>query len=163
MKESPSIYIEINVDTQTLSVFKNKSLLKSYLISSAFLGVGEQKNSFKTPRGLHQIRAKIGKDAPLNAVFVERRQTGEIYSPEFAQKFPDRDWILTRILWLSGLEPGKNRMGNCDTMARFIYIHGTHEKAIMGVPGSHGCIRMRNHDIIELFDLVEPGTQVTIT
>lgn len=154
--------IVIDVTKQTLSLFEGKNLLKDYSVSTAFLGVGEQKNSFKTPRGLHIIRAKIGKNAPLNAVFVERRQTGEIYSPELAQKFPDRDWILTRILWLSGMEPGKNRLGNYDTMARYIYIHGCPDKAIMGVPGSHGCIRLCNRDMIEIFDLVPVGTKVLI-
>ena len=93
---------------------------------------------------------------------VGRRHTGEIYTPELARQFPERDWILSRILWLCGLEPGKNRGGSVDTMRRYIYIHGTPDSEPMGVPKSHGCIRMRNQDVIRLFDMVTPGTPVLI-
>jgi len=136
--------------------------LKRYRISSAKNGVGELNGSFCTPRGRHIIRAKIGGGQPLNAVFIERRPTGEIYSPELAGRSPGRDWILTRILWLSGCEPGYNRLGKVDTMRRAIYIHGSPDTAEMGKPGSHGCIRMRNQDIVELFDLVPVRAQVRI-
>ncbi len=115
-----------------------------------------------TPRGRHVIRAKIGTGCPLGAIFVGRRATGEIYSPELAQQFPERDWMLTRILWLCGCEPGKNRWGEVDTMRRYVYIHGCPDTEPMGVPASYGCIRMRNTDVAELFDLVEPGTPVLI-
>jgi len=104
----------------------------------------------------------VGAGYPANAVFVERRPTGEIYDSELAQRHPGRDWILTRILWLSGCEPGFNRLGKVDTMRRAIYIHGSPDSAEMGKPGSHGCIRMRNRDIIELFDLVPIRTLVEI-
>lgn len=104
----------------------------------------------------------IGKGCPPDTVFVGRRPTGEIYSPSLREASPGRDWILTRILWLSGLEPGRNRLGNVDTMRRYIYIHGSPDDVAMGVPGSHGCVRMRNSDIIELFDMVEAGTRVLI-
>jgi len=124
--------------------------------------VGEQNGSYCTPRGRHIIRAKIGAGQAINTVFVERRPTGEIYSPELAARFPGRDWILTRILWLSGCEPGFNRMGQVDTMRRCIYIHGSPDSAEMGMPGSIGCVRMRNHDIVELFDLVEWRSVVEI-
>ena len=137
-------------------------MLKQYLISSAKNGVGELNGSFCTPRGRHIIRAKIGAGQPLNAVFIERRPTGEVYSPELAGRSPGRDWILTRILWLSGCEPGYNRLGKVDTMRRAIYIHGSPDTAEMGKPGSHGCIRMRNQDIVELFDLVPVRAQVRI-
>jgi len=137
-------------------------MLKQYLISSAKNGVGELNGSFCTPRGRHIIRAKIGAGQPLNAVFIERRPTGEVYSPELAGRSPGRDWILTRILWLSGCEPGFNRLGKVDTMRRAIYIHGSPDTAEMGKPGSHGCIRMRNQDIVELFDLVPVRAQVRI-
>jgi len=140
----------------------NGKLLKRYRISSAKNGVGELNGSFCTPRGRHIIRAKIGAGQPLNAVFIERRPTGEVYSPELAGRSPGRDWILTRILWLSGCEPGYNRLGKVDTMRRAIYIHGSPDTAEMGKPGSHGCIRMRNQDIVELFDLVPVRALVRI-
>jgi len=115
-----------------------------------------------TPRGSHLIRAKIGAGEPVNTVFVSRRPTGEIYSPALRAAFPGRDWILTRILWLSGLEPGRNRLGDVDTMRRYVYIHGCPDQDPMGVPGSRGCIKMRNQDLLELFELVSPGMPVLI-
>lgn len=134
----------------------------TWLVSTALKGVGEAQGSGCTPRGSHVIRAKIGEGQPLNAVYVGRRPTGEIFVPALAEQYPHRDWILTRILWLSGTEPGINRGGLCDTQRRYIYIHGTPDAEPMGVPLSHGCIRMHNNDLIELFNLVEPGTSVEI-
>ena len=155
--------ITIDIGSQELELYDDGGdLLKRYPISSAKNGVGEQNGSYCTPRGRHLIRARIGAGQPLNTVFVERRPTGEVYSPELARGFPGRDWILTRILWLSGCEPGYNRLGGVDTMRRAIYIHGSPETAEMGKPGSHGCIRMRNEDIVELFDLVPILTPVDI-
>jgi len=155
--------ININIKLQLLDLVDyNGNCLKQYLISSAKNGVGELNGSFCTPRGRHIIRAKIGAGQPLNAVFIERRPTGEVYSPELAGRSPGRDWILTRILWLSGCEPGYNRLGKVDTMRRAIYIHGSPDTAEMGKPGSHGCIRMRNQDIVELFDLVPVRALVRI-
>ena len=155
--------IDINISKQTLDLIEdNGALIKRYPISSAKNGVGEQNGSYCTPRGKHLVRAKVGAGQPANTVFVERRPTGEVYSPELAQSYPGRDWILTRILWLSGREPGFNRLGMVDTMRRAIYIHGSPDSAEMGKPGSHGCIRMRNRDIIELFDLVPIRTLVEI-
>jgi lipoprotein-anchoring transpeptidase ErfK/SrfK len=135
---------------------------KTYDISTSTNGLGERSGSFCTPRGRHLIRAKIGAGQPLDAVFVRRRPTGEIWTPALHAAYPGRDWILTRILWLSGCEPGFNRMGEVDTMRRYIYIHGSHELAEMGKPGSIGCVRMRGPDILELFDLVPPYTPVDI-
>jgi len=155
--------ISINIGKQEMDLLDDSgTLLKHYLISSARNGVGERNGSYCTPRGRHIIRAKVGANQPINAVFVERRPTGEIYSPELARRFPVRDWILTRILWLSGCEPGYNRLGAVDTMRRAIYIHGSPDSAEMGKPGSHGCIRMRNQDIAELFELVPIRTLVEI-
>ena len=131
-------------------------------MSTASRGPGERMNSECTPRGWHTIRAKIGADQPVNTVFVARRPTGEIYSPTLSAAQAQRDWILTRILWLSGLEQGKNRLGDVDTFRRFIYIHGCPEAVPMGTPSSHGCIRMRNADVIELFGMVPAGTRVHI-
>lgn len=153
--------IEISIATQTLDLLDDSgNALKHYSVSTAKNGAGEIRDSFCTPRGRHIVRAKIGAGQPANAVFVRRRPTGELWTPALYEQFPGRDWILTRILWLSGCEPGFNRLGNVDTMRRYIYIHGSHEKAEMGRPGSIGCVRMRNTDIIELFDLVPAGTPV---
>jgi L,D-transpeptidase YbiS len=135
---------------------------RRYLVSTAANGLGEKNGSFCTPRGRHIVRAKIGAGQPLGAVFVRRRATGEIWSPELHARYPGRDWMLTRILWLSGCEVGKNRLGDVDTMRRMIYIHGAPDSAEMGKPGSHGCIRMRNADVAELFELVPPYAEVEI-
>lgn len=155
--------IVINIPSQQLDLYdNNNSIVEQYRISSAGKGVGQQYGSFCTPLGKHVIRAKIGKGQPVNTVFVRRRPTGEIYTPELGASFPGRDWILTRILWLSGCEPGFNRLGKVDTMRRYIYIHGSPDSVQMGKPGSIGCIRMRNSDLLELFDLVQAGTEVEI-
>jgi hypothetical protein len=135
---------------------------KTYSVSTAKNGPGEKNGSFCTPRGRHIVRAKIGAGQPPNAVFVRRRATGEIWTPELHAKYPGRDWMLTRLLWLSGCEAGFNRLGDVDTMRRYIYLHGTHELAEMGKPGSIGCVRMRNRDILELFERVAPYTPVEI-
>jgi L,D-transpeptidase YbiS len=157
------MHIEISISNQTLTLFDNFGGVKAqYPVSTAANGVGCEKDSGCTPLGAHIIRAKIGADAVPNSVFVGRRQTGEICTPELMAHYSNRDWILTRILWLSGKEIGKNRLRNVDTMQRYIYIHGTPDSTNMGVIGSHGCIRMRNADVIELFDLVEVGTSVFI-
>lgn len=154
--------IRIHIPGQTLELLDNGRVLQRYLVSTSKNGVGEESGSFCTPRGRHVIRAKIGEGAAYNTVFVKRRPTGEIYSPELAARFQGRDWILTRILWLSGCEPGFNRLGTVDTMRRYIYIHGSPDSTVVGKPGSIGCIRMHNRDIVELFDRVQPGTPVEI-
>jgi L,D-transpeptidase YbiS len=155
--------INIHIATQQLELCDDKGRVQHrYTVSSAANGVGEIFGSFCTPRGKHIIRAKIGAGQPVNTVFVRRRPTGEIYTPELGAQFPDRDWMLTRILWLSGCEVGFNRLGKSDTMRRYIYIHGTPDSVQLGIPDSHGCIRMRNADLIELFDLVPVGTAVEI-
>ncbi len=158
----PEKIIHISIEKQRLQLLQDDMALLEYPISTAANGPGEQRGSNCTPRGWHIIRVKVGAGYISNTVFVKRRPTGEIYSPELRAQFPDRDWILTRILWLSGLEPGKNRLGNVDTMRRYIYLHGTPDDVPMGVPGSHGCVRMRNENIIELFDHVEAGAKVLI-
>jgi lipoprotein-anchoring transpeptidase ErfK/SrfK len=156
--------IEISIPQQTLTLLDDSGGVKAkYTISTAKNGTGCIKNSGCTPLGEHVIRAKIGANAPENAVFVGRRLTGEICTPELMAQYPVRDWILTRILWLSGKEVGKNRLGNVDTMQRYIYIHGSPDSAEMGKIGSHGCVRMRNRDVVELFDWVDVGTVVVIT
>jgi hypothetical protein len=131
-------------------------------VSTAANGPGERMDSGCTPRGWHVIRACIGAGAPADTVFVGRRPTGERFERALRARYPERDWILTRILWLSGLEPGRNRLGNVDTMRRYIYIHGAPDDVPMGLPGSHGCVRMRNADVMALFDRVRAGTRVLI-
>jgi len=155
--------IRITLSDQRLCFREPQSgAVLSYPVSSAANGPGEQVDSGCTPRGLHVIRALIGAGAPLGAVFVGRRATGEVFSPELAARYPDRDWVLTRILWLSGCELGRNRLGTVDTMRRYIYLHGCPDSEPMGVPRSHGCIRMRNEHVLELFDRVRHGTPVSI-
>lgn len=155
--------INVHIATQQLELLDDTGqVLRRYAVSTAAKGTGEQCGSFCTPRGKHVIRAKIGAGQPENTVFVRRRPTGEIYTPELGAQFSGRDWILTRILWLSGCEVGFNRLGENDTMRRYIYIHGTPDSVPLGVPDSHGCIRMRNADLVELFDLVTTGTAVEI-
>ena len=157
------MHIEISIQHQTLTLFDNFGGIQvQYPVSTAANGTGCEKDSGCTPLGKHIIRAKIGAGAAVNSVFVGRRFTGEICTPELMAQYPNRDWILTRILWLSGTEVGFNRLGNVDTMQRYIYIHGTPDSTDMGIIGSHGCVRMRNADVIALFDLVEAGTEVLI-
>lgn len=155
--------INIHISTQQLELCDDQGrVLRRYTVSTAANGAGEINGSCCTPRGRHIIRARIGAGQPENTVFVSRRPTGEIYTPELGAQCPGRDWILTRILWLSGCEVGFNRLGKSDTMRRYIYIHGTPDSEPLGKPVSHGCIRMRNADLIELFDLVPAGTVVEI-
>jgi L,D-transpeptidase YbiS len=156
--------IEISIPAQTLRLLGDDGReLRRYRVSTSRNGAGEVQGSFCTPRGRHLVRAKIGAGQPENTVFVRRRPTGETWTPELGARFPGRDWILTRILWLSGCERGVNRLGKVDTMRRFIYIHGSPESVAMGNPDSIGCIRMRNADIVELFELVAPYTAVDIS
>ena len=154
--------IRVSLVRQVLELWQGERCLISFPVSTAKNGPGEQKNSGQTPRGEHVVRAMIGADMPLNTVFIGRRPTGEIYSDQLALAFPGRDWILTRILWLSGCQSGYNRLGNVDTMQRYIYIHGTPDTEPMGEPLSHGCIRMRNTDLIDLFERVSVGTKIVI-
>ena len=156
--------IEISLPRQTLALIDDRAgLVATYPVSTATNGAGERRGSHCTPRGRHIVRAKIGAGMPLNTVFVGRRPTGEVWTPELGASYPNRDWILTRILWLSGCTVGFNRLGDVDTMRRYIYIHGCPDSAEMGKPGSIGCIRMRNADIVELFDRVPAGTPVRIS
>jgi L,D-transpeptidase YbiS len=157
------MHIHIDIPSQCLRLHDAAgALISRYAVSTARQGVGEQRGSFCTPRGRHVIRAKIGAGLAANSVLVGRRPTGEIWTPYLAGAHPQRDWILTRILWLSGCEIGVNRLGSVDTMRRYIYIHGCPDTEPMGVPGSHGCVRMRNADIIALFDAVPVYTPVWI-
>jgi L,D-transpeptidase YbiS len=154
--------LRVDLPSQTLIGLQEGVTILSFAVSTARNGAGELNGSGCTPRGHHRIRLKIGAGCPENAVFVGRRPSGEIYTPSLARQAPERDWILTRILWLTGTQSGYNRGGAVDTLRRYIYIHGTPDCEPMGVAASHGCIRMRNRELMQLFDWVEPGTPVEI-
>jgi hypothetical protein len=162
MKRTDERWVRIDLDRQRLRVFEADRCIAEWPVSSGIKGAGEHLGSGCTPRGLHHVRIKIGSGCPENSVFVGRRPSGEIYDAELGARCPDRDWILSRVIWLTGTQSGDNRGGDCDTLRRFIYIHGCPDSEPMGVPLSHGCIRMRNADVIELFDLIEAGTRVLI-
>lgn len=161
------LVIDVDMRLQQMYVWEpypdGDLLIRQYPVSTAANGAGEQNGSHCTPRGRHRIAEKIGALAPLCSAFKSRQPTGEVWTPELDAEHPGRDWILTRILWLEGLEPGKNQGGTVDTHNRYIYIHGTNEEHKLGTPASHGCIRMRNADVAELFDLVKEGTEVRIS
>lgn len=156
--------LHVSIPRQVADLYDDSGVrIRRYAVSTATNGAGEVSGSYCTPRGQHIVRAKIGAAQPENTVFVRRRPTGEICSSELRAQSPGRDWILTRILWLSGCEPGRNRLGQVDTMRRYIYLHGTPESTRLGIPGSHGCIRLANRDIIELFELLPIYSSVEIT
>jgi len=157
------MHTSIYIDRQRLDLLDTGGrIVKTYPVSTAKNGPGERYGSECTPRGLHSVRAKIGAGCPGNTVFVRRRPTGEIWTPELARQHPHRDWMLTRILWLSGHERGFNRGGDVDSLRRKIYIHGTGDEATLGVPASHGCIRMSNAGLVEIFDRLPIGAEVDI-
>lgn len=156
-------YLHVSIAEQRLYAFANQQLLRCYTISTALNGPGELNGSGCTPRGQHYVRAKIGAGLPLGAVLRGRRWTGEVWSPQLQEAYPQRDWILSRILWLSGCELQRNRMGDCDTFRRYIYLHGTADEHLLGQPYSHGCIRMHNTDIIELYDDLAVACPVAIS
>ena len=157
------MHIQITISAQQLTLLDGDKMIKQYSISTARNGIGEEMDSECTPRGGHIISEKIGGECEPNSVFVGRIPTGEIYEPVLRELQPERDWILTRILWLSGTEEGKNKGGKIDSHDRYIYIHGSPDDVEIGRPGSRGCIRMRNSDIVELYDLVDEGITVEIT
>ena len=155
--------ITVSIAEQRLRLERGDDTLMDVAIATAKNGPGELNGSECTPRGRHTIRAKIGAGCAANTVFIGRRPTGEIFSEALRAEHPQRDWILSRILWLCGGEPGLNRGGKVDTMRRYVYIHGCPDSDAMGSPSSHGCVKMRNRDIMALFDMIEVGTEVLIT
>ena len=159
---APDTLVRIALDRQCMELYVQGEMCRTYPVSTAANGPGEREGSECTPRGRHVIRAKIGAGAASGTVFVGRRPTGERYTPALGAAHPGRDWILTRILWLSGTEPGRNRLGRVDTMRRYIYVHGCPDDVDITTPGSHGCIRMRNDDVVDLFGRLEVGTRVLI-
>ena len=151
--------IIVSVKDQVLYHRRKTGVVYAYPVSTATNGTGNNEGSFQTPLGRHRIAEKIGDHLPLFTAF-SAREPFCIYDPETDD--PKRDWILTRILWLEGCEAGKNRRGKVDTHARYIYIHGTHEEDKIGTPASHGCIRMCNEDMLELFENSHVGESVSI-
>ena len=156
------MHLDLDLARQQLRLLEGGRVLREYTVSTGGNGAGEINGSGCTPRGRHKVRAKIGAGTAPGSVFVGRRHTGEIWTPELHAEFPGRDWMLTRILWLSGLERGRNRLGCVDTFRRYIYLHGTPPVTTLGRPGSHGCVRMSNQDVVELFDLIPAGTEIEI-
>ena len=154
--------IHISIEQQRLSGFSGGREACTYPVSTALAGPGELNGSGCTPRGRHRVRARIGEGQPLASVFIGRRPTGEVWTRELAAANPQRDWILTRILWLCGEQPGFNRGGNCDSQRRYIYLHGTGDDQPMGIALSHGCIRLCNADMLALFDMTPAGCAVLI-
>ena len=156
------MHIEVDLGRQRLLVWAEGRVLRECLVSTGGNGIGEINGSGCTPRGLHVVRAKIGAGVPEGTLFVARRPTGDIWSPELHARFPGRDWILTRILWLSGVEHGRNRLGCVDTFRRYIYLHGTPPTTRLGIPGSKGCIRMANGEVTALFEQLPVGAEVEL-
>jgi lipoprotein-anchoring transpeptidase ErfK/SrfK len=155
-------FIDIDINKQQLRLLQGDTVLNRYEISTAKNGVGQKNGSECTPIGWHLIRAKIGAGAANNTVFIGRRASGETFTEELRQQYPQRDWILTRILWLSGLEKGLNRAGDVDTMRRYIYIHGCPDSDVFSTPSSHGCVKMHNKDIVDLFENIDTGIRVLL-
>lgn len=162
MALEPEAYLRVSIPRQELDLIERGAVLRTWRVSTAKNGPGELRGSKCTPRGWHAIRAKIGAGMPLGTVFKGRRPTGEIYGDALEAQQPGRDWILTRILWLGGLEPGFNRYGVVDSAGRYIYIHGSPDRGVTGVPASHGCVRMTSADVVALFERVPVGMRVLI-
>ena len=156
------VSIRVSVKEQKLYLFKGPKVVKVYPVSTSQYGTGSIQGSNRTPLGHHRVARKIGAGVPLNTIFRERANTRRTIAPNPAKKPVSGDYITTRILWLEGLEPGKNRGAGVDSFERCIYIHGTPDEGLIGTPASHGCIRMKNKDVAELFNFVPYGTPVWI-
>ena len=159
---SKELSVDIDISEQRLYLYEDSTLIRSYPISSSYFGEGEIENSYKTPLGKHAIEQMIGQNSPKNTIYVNRESYSQIADIVSEAIDNEEDYITSRVMWLTGLEPGFNQGGNRDSFNRFIYIHGTHEEGLIGKKASHGCIRMLNHDVIELFDLLGKGTKVNI-
>ena len=154
--------IIVDISEQRLYLYNNDNLVQSFPVSTSKYGEGQIENSFKTPLGLHEIKEKIGDKAPINTIFAARENTNKIAEIQINPNDTENDFVTSRILWLDGLENGINRGVGVDSYSRYIYIHGTHEEGLIGQKASHGCIRMFNNDVIELYDMVSEGTKVQI-
>lgn len=152
----------VNIQQQEIYVVRNDAIEKTYRISSAKNGIGNSAGSGKTPLGVHRIAEKIGAGAKPNTIFLGRKDSGKTATILKDPIDSEDDYVTSRILWLEGLEPGINKGKGIDSKQRYIYIHGTPEEGLIGTPASHGCIRLYNKDVIELFDVVSAGTLVVI-
>jgi lipoprotein-anchoring transpeptidase ErfK/SrfK len=161
MKNKKKLYVVVNIEKQLMTVFKEGEILRTYPVSTSKFGIGNKMGSMKTPLGKHKISEKNGKKAPLGTIFTGKRNSGKIFS-ENEDLYQGQNLITTRILQLEGLEEGINKGEGIDSYKRYIWIHGTSQESLIGMPASHGCIRMRNRDIVEFFDLVRVGTEVEI-
>ena len=155
-------FLLVNIEKQEMYLVKNDSIKKTYRISSSKYGTGNKSGSEKTPLGVHRIAEKIGANAEPNTIFVGRVDTRKEASIITDTLDVEADDVTSRILWLEGLEPGINKGKGIDSHERYIYIHGTPEEGLIGTPASHGCIRMHNSEVIELFNIVATGTFVVI-
>lgn len=161
-QQSFDSYIFVSIKRQKLFYIKNGNVEKVFLISTAKKGIGQEIHSHQTPEGLHVIKHMIGQNLPKNAIFKERVFNGEIAEIYTDKTDINEDFVTSRIMWLEGQEEGINKGGNVDSYKRYIYIHGTPEEGLIGKPASHGCVRMKNKEVIELFDLVQVNTPVLI-
>ena len=152
----------VSVKEQKMYHIVENTIVKEYLVSTAKKGVGNQKNSDMTPHGLHYIKEKYGSKTPQNGRMIGRVFYGQIAKIYYDTTSSKTDDITSRILWLSGMEKDINKGGNVDSYNRYIYIHGTSEEGKIGTPASHGCVRMLNNDIIELYAKIKNGTKVLI-
>ena len=163
LQASPFPYsVKVVVSEQALYLYKGGEIVKTYPVSTSKYGTGNRLGSGKTPLGTHKVERKIGAEAPLYTIFRNRVNTKQLVAPNFSPRPSGKDFVTTRILWLRGLEPGVNKGGRIDSFRRCIYIHGTPDEGLIGSPASHGCIRMKNKDVAELFDAVPVGALVEI-
>ena len=157
------VIILVDISRQQILLFENGKETDRYSISTSSYGIGSKSGSNKTPLGAHFVRKKIGAEAAPGTIFKARKNTGKIAQTEYKPRATGDDFVTSRILWLSGLERGINKAGNVDSFKRYIYIHGTHEEGLIGQPASHGCVRMKNEDVIELFDHTPESSLVLIS
>ncbi len=160
--ERLSEFLYVGIRRQRMYYFKNNQIVSSYPISTSSKGAGNLMGSYKTPTGLHQIAEKIGGNAPLGTLFINKKNTGKVVPVNKSEISIKKDEITSRVLSLKGLQQGINKGKKYDTFSRGIYIHGTSDEASIGRPSSHGCVRMKNDDIMELFDLLSVGTKVVL-
>lgn len=152
----------VTIGEQKLHYLIDGKLMRSYPVSTSRYGIGSEAGSNRTPLGVHRVRRKIGADAPMGTIFKARQDTGRIAAIVDEPRPTDDDYVTTRILWLDGMEEGVNRGEGIDSFSRYIYLHGTHEEGLIGQPASHGCVRMYNRDVIELFDALPEDALVVI-
>ena len=157
-----SIWILVHIADQKLYVIEHGREQCNFTVSTSKFGSGCKQDSLQTPIGAHVIAKKIGQGKPLGEIFSGRKPTGQIADICHTNEATGQDLILTRIMWLKGLEQNKNSGKDCDSYQRYIYIHGTHEEGLLGTPASHGCVRMSNKDVIELYNRVDEGVFVYI-